>query len=305
MSGPTPSFTVNVDVTNPGQFFACCGLLELAHRLWPGTEGWFDTTEGNFRLRVPDKNASLFSLMGQIASCALEGLTQDERDELENLERRQRELRKLGQNLSDTEEQRRKELGKQAREGQLLVKGMEFQITLNWWQDEGTPATWAGRQEVHTIAIAAQNSIANFLKENQDLKNILNWQQILRRPREHRAGEGSEKKVEPFYFDARRFAHALDVGFSLDVQKAESEAYPAVEFLCLVGLQRFRPRQARDSKWSFEYWTWSDPLPSTVAAGVVCGSVQIPGREKYRFSLQFRDDEGRYKAFGIATLVGD
>jgi CRISPR-associated protein Csx14 len=27
--------------TNPGQFFACCGLLELADRLWNGAEGSF------------------------------------------------------------------------------------------------------------------------------------------------------------------------------------------------------------------------------------------------------------------------
>lgn len=42
MTSPKASFTVNVDVTNPGQFFACCGLLELAHRLWRGAEGWFE-----------------------------------------------------------------------------------------------------------------------------------------------------------------------------------------------------------------------------------------------------------------------
>ena len=41
MSDPTPSIMVAVDPTNPGQFFACCGLLELADRLWPGAEGWF------------------------------------------------------------------------------------------------------------------------------------------------------------------------------------------------------------------------------------------------------------------------
>jgi CRISPR-associated protein Csx14 len=48
MSTPEPSFSVNVDVTNPGQFFACCGLLELAHRLWAGAEGWF--SNGRFLL---------------------------------------------------------------------------------------------------------------------------------------------------------------------------------------------------------------------------------------------------------------
>src|SRR5262249_37252967 len=38
------SIRINVDPTNPGQFFACCGLLDLADRLWPGAEGWFSGT---------------------------------------------------------------------------------------------------------------------------------------------------------------------------------------------------------------------------------------------------------------------
>ena len=38
MSVANPNITVNVDVANPGQFFACCGLLELADRLWPRAE---------------------------------------------------------------------------------------------------------------------------------------------------------------------------------------------------------------------------------------------------------------------------
>ncbi|MCY4579969.1 MAG: hypothetical protein OXD31_13115 [Chloroflexi bacterium] len=32
---------IQVDVKNPGEFFACCGLLELADRLSSGAEGWF------------------------------------------------------------------------------------------------------------------------------------------------------------------------------------------------------------------------------------------------------------------------
>lgn len=43
MNHPNASLSVRVDVTNPGQFFACCGLLEVADRLWRqgGVEGWF------------------------------------------------------------------------------------------------------------------------------------------------------------------------------------------------------------------------------------------------------------------------
>jgi len=42
------SIRINVAPTNPGQFFACCGLLELADRLWPGAEGCFEN--GQFHI---------------------------------------------------------------------------------------------------------------------------------------------------------------------------------------------------------------------------------------------------------------
>ena len=35
MSGFPPNVSIPVDLSNPGQFFACCGLLELADRIWP------------------------------------------------------------------------------------------------------------------------------------------------------------------------------------------------------------------------------------------------------------------------------
>src|SRR3954467_14091594 len=42
MNNHQPSINLAVDPTNPGQFFACCGLLELAHRLSSEAHGWFD-----------------------------------------------------------------------------------------------------------------------------------------------------------------------------------------------------------------------------------------------------------------------
>ena len=42
------SLCIHTDLTNPGHFFACCGLLELANRLWPGSTGWFEAS--NFRI---------------------------------------------------------------------------------------------------------------------------------------------------------------------------------------------------------------------------------------------------------------
>jgi hypothetical protein len=34
MKHPEPSIRVTVDPTNPGQFFACCGMLKLAEKRW-------------------------------------------------------------------------------------------------------------------------------------------------------------------------------------------------------------------------------------------------------------------------------
>ncbi len=44
----SPTLSVNVNLCNPGQVFACCGLFELAHRLTPGDKpalGWFDNVD--------------------------------------------------------------------------------------------------------------------------------------------------------------------------------------------------------------------------------------------------------------------
>src|SRR5512146_351690 len=57
------NITVKADVTNPGQFFACCGLLELADRLWPGAEGWF--ADGQFHVTCEGTLKELVTTLAQ------------------------------------------------------------------------------------------------------------------------------------------------------------------------------------------------------------------------------------------------
>jgi CRISPR-associated protein Csb3 len=302
MSETMSTITVNVDVTNPGQFFACCGLLELAHRLWPGAEGWFDLRTSQFAVRVAAGDSAAQQLIKEIVKCPIEGLTAAERQELDELGRRKRELKKVGRGLTEAEENRRSELGRLTREGHLVLE--RFQLTLDWWQEEGTPATWAGKQEIHKIARAAQDGIEGCVAEGRPLQDMLNWQLVLRTPSEYRSEKGTDKKVEPFYFDARRYAHPLDEGFSLDVQGADTVANPATEFLCLVGLQRFRPKRAEDSRWTFEYCAWGHALGVAQAAPAASGLGRVPPMRRFCFPLQFRDDRKRYKAFGFARPLG-
>src|SRR4051794_2210668 len=77
---------VAVDLANPGQYFACCGLLELAHRMWPGAEGWF---QGDvFKVRGGGGAAELVQAL---RACEIANtMTEDEK-------RRREELGAMGQ----------------------------------------------------------------------------------------------------------------------------------------------------------------------------------------------------------------
>src|SRR5271163_2625185 len=70
------SIQIAVDPTNPGQFFACCGLLELADRLWPGAEGWFESID-QFMLQTAGHETTIGPLCQQIVDCELVPLIPD------------------------------------------------------------------------------------------------------------------------------------------------------------------------------------------------------------------------------------
>jgi len=61
-----PALEIDIDPRNPGQFYACCGLLELAHWIW-GTEarGWF--RENRFCLHVESQSPGVID--GELLAC--------------------------------------------------------------------------------------------------------------------------------------------------------------------------------------------------------------------------------------------
>jgi CRISPR-associated protein Csb3 len=115
---------------------------------------------------------------------------------------------------------------------------------------------------------------------------------------------------EPFYFDANRAinAKAQDVGFSVDKlkkgsQKVTSMATPAVELLCLIGLQRARPLLAlneRGKEREYEYHLWYSPLSLPLLAAAASGLLAEP-TERYRFANPSRAKD--YRAFAPAKRV--
>lgn len=116
---------------------------------------------------------------------------------------------------------------------------------------------------------------------------------------------------EPFYFDALRALNAnrRDVGFSVDALKKgaihlKTQCRPAVEFLCLVGLQRARPNlsvKERGKERAYDYNTWTQPIPIELLPAAVTGHLPARNSRAYRFTNPSRAKD--YRAFMPASLT--
>jgi CRISPR-associated protein Csb3 len=253
MTIPSRSFQVRVDVTNPGQFFACCGLLELANRLTPEALGWFERN-----LFCISQSHKFPEILAEITSAVLRQLDRDD-----------------------------------ATASPIQIPA-PFNLRLDWWKTNDRTVSdlkvWAGTMESFRIARAMQHAMRapEFASEN-----LLNVGVIAYDP------DDPKKKVEPFYFDARRGpnAHSRDVGFAPNDLGVTTIASPSVEFLCLVGLQRTKPVPVRERPRIFDYHVWSGPLPATLMPAAAAGVLPDSATNGYRFESWFRTGQRKHKAF--------
>ncbi|MCU0916245.1 MAG: hypothetical protein MUC88_17045 [Planctomycetes bacterium] len=257
-SYPRPSITVNVDATNPGQFFACCGLLELAERLWRGAQGWFDNRDGAFHIAA---DGTLPRLIEALATAKM--LLSNEED------------------IYATP---------------VVIAEPFRPLSIDWWETDQTGArdlkVWAGTMESFGIAQAMQQALRSGEFHGPDLFDV---GMVVTTP------GNPNKKKEPYYFDARRAgnAHSRDIGFSPNDLNLTSVAHPAVELLCLVGLQVARPAFTGQTR-VYDYFTWNVPLPSSLLLAASTGKLTLPRQRGYRFENWFRTGQKKHKAFRSA-----
>ena len=272
---------VKVDPTNPGQFFACCGLLELADRLWPGAEGWFEEREFCVRapVAIPEPSASTF--MKRFASCQLKNTMSAVQlarfEELSAMKTKDREKTAGFENEKN-------ELDKLRREEPIIFHA-PFNLQIDWFLDDRAGGdrfkTWAGRQSVLDVATAMKTAMESPVWLTLSPAEWLTQSQ---------SGCGL-----PFNFDSNLGGQgsAIDIGFSFDplassaASRIEATARPCLELLAFVGLQRFRPRQLLNDN-RFLYCLWNRPLPPEIAAPAACGLMPIQGSPSFEFRLLYR-----------------
>ncbi len=262
---------IPVDLTNPGQFFACCGLLEVADRLWPGVEGWF---QGNAFCIVSPEVSFVATMQAVAESNVANTMTPAQiarLSELSNLNKKQR---------TDTLEQEKKALESLRRELPVVLTG-KIGFRIDWFRDEYSGGsrfkTWAGQQSVLDIAQAMHGGIKPHVEAEATL-----WTS--------NRGIGL-----PFNFDSDLGAQgsALDVGFSFDplagseTTRIEGTCKPGLELFAFIGLQRFRPREIAGHN-RFAYVAWPMPLAPSVAACAVSQALPLEDAPIFEFRLLYR-----------------
>lgn len=254
----TPGFHVRTDVTNPGQFFACCGLLELASRLNNEARGFFGP--GNFSV----SNAPSITALVQ-SICEAELVRLDDQD---------------------------------LTASPILLSG-PFSLRLDWWKSADRANSdlkvWAGRMDSFRIARAMQNAMRDPAFATGELLDVC---KVAYDP------DDPSKKTEPFYFDSRRGpnAHSRDIGFAPNDLDFTTIASPAVELLCLIGLQRTRPVRTDEPR-VFEYSVWNRPLPSDLSPVAAAGMLPGFSGERFKFESWFRTGQRKHKAFLPAKSI--
>jgi CRISPR-associated protein Csb3 len=264
MSDPKPSISVNVDPTNPGQFFACCGLLELADRLWPGAEGWFE--KGQFHVACGGTLAELTTALSQ--ATIESSLTAAE-------------LKRLGTLLSVSEVKlTADDLDEKARlklmwKYERLSLSKPFDLSMDWWRDDRGERTdlktWAAKQLVAEMT--------------QDMLCVIRNASWSKTPNAANLFEWVQTDSLPFNFDSdlSGAGSARDAGFSADTLGLKASFRPLLELLAFIGLQRFRPLIGSEDKCRF--FLWSVPLPPSVAVAAAVMPIGSADEPNYEFSL--------------------
>ena len=78
MEYPNHDISIQVDAANPGEFFACCGLLELADRLSSGAEGWFDSDRFFVAFLDPSRAVTVQEILWALVNANVERTSEDD-----------------------------------------------------------------------------------------------------------------------------------------------------------------------------------------------------------------------------------
>lgn len=264
--------SIPVDLLNPGQVFACLGLLEAADVLLGQAEGYFDwSTPGQTRFR-------LSAAGGDPVAVALGFLAEARVSEVQPVDVFPAPKPVAGKKKGGGE----KEL---LALPVLLSAAGASDVSVSHWADGSSREPfklYSGNRSAATIAMGLLRAVS------------ARW----------RAGTAG-LEADPFVlapvagtfnFDARRSWTAIDAGYSPNDQKHWVMGSAAVDLLAAWGLENARP--AKQVERTFLYWAWGARLPPPLARAAMGGNASVAPLRRFLFGLSA---SGKNKVVGFAV----
>lgn len=266
--------SIPVDLFNPGQVFACLGLLEAAQVVLGdahGRFGWTNSTVPDFEIRAGGSADPCREVVGFLQAATVKwlspSLTIRERDGGET---------EIVEGISFSAEPSAADLP-----GLLLRQhnGRQCELPFGYWAD--------GSGRFATTFKKSTNGASSHVRMKNALDAIrrMDLAHVARDPLNQ-----DERTESLFRLDPRGVVDPIHAGFSpdslrkgvkggLDVRTA---TYPACEVLAILGLEHARPERI-DSK-HFAYSVWDGAMPVLLARAAI-GSYLGFGRSR-RFVVE-------------------
>jgi CRISPR-associated protein Csx14 len=285
--------TIPVDLRNPGQVFACLGLMEAAHvLLGPGEVNggyaWADgASTARFTLAAPGDADPVRVVLDFLFQAHVEAVGY--RDSVPFKSSWKLHTRTITNDVANIPP------SKPDKDGELKPNPMlpaaivvtDRELAISSWGETSA----LGRDNLKFWAGSAGMPGARFVVDAIDLVSDL--RSADRQVAYSDPFSVARRQSSSFNFDRRRIAPALDAGFSVDAQKGKVFAvgYPLVELLAAVGLQNARPE--RIDKLNYRYAVASSPLPLLFARAVLgAQTLGFPART-FRMRLGWPGQEGQ------------
>lgn len=267
------SIDISVDPTNPGQFFACCGIFEIANRIVEDCQACFSSDQFTFSVDSKVADLSLDKILDTLRDTTIRNTMPPE--QLVRLQ----ELRSMTAKETDAaEKNERKALESINRKSEIVIDGLDGML-IDWFADTRSGGsrfkTWAGQQGVLEISTEMQRLLSDDAYENVTGDKLFSIA----------VGDSIG-----FNFDSALGSHssAIDVGFVLDPLGMNCKLRPAIELLAFIGLQRFRPSPVSEKSNRYMLATWSRPETLLAACSKATALIHTSDVSRYEFSLLYR-----------------
>lgn len=296
--------SIQVELANPGQVFACLGFMEAAEVLVGAAEARFEwsATSASFALAAagsenPFALVLRFLAEAKIVECVPIGYVEaavDENDDEGDAAAAGSEFTALERRTTSTFPSR--EGGRytlpvrlESADGQALEVG-------HWADDSSRNAfkLYSGNRSAFQIATGM---LRGTRKKTLGVTQL--WKQspeaLTVKPFDVLAPMGGS-----FNFDPRGAWRAIDAGYSPNAQKDGVAASPVVEILAAIGLEHARP--ALSASRTVRYAVWAEALmPAFARIAIADIDLKIP-RRRFRCELA---DSGKNKVMTFATEESD